>query len=136
MTHVKIKNILRWFFILPGSILAYILSGLFFKFIIFLSSLVSVDTALIDIVFKEALQSGVSSFFFVVVGANISPNFKKETSLALLILLSMLYGIAFFSANFISKDYLSNLSLISGIVGSIVGYYQILNNYDDYVLFD
>lgn len=121
--------LLRWFLVLPGAILIYILAtGLigFLANLNIISSNIDEDSWTV-IYILPALVSGASAAAYIYYGAMIAPKANKKIALILLLLLTLYIGFTVFSA-LILREYKVFVQIISTIVGGLFGYYALEEN--------
>lgn len=115
----------RWAAVLPAAIVALFISSILVYAIIKLSTFMYNDIPILDKILHDVLKNGIASYYFVVIGSMVAPSHKVTTALILTVIFSTICGASLFIANFITKDYYSNLAVISGIAGAIIGYIYI-----------
>jgi hypothetical protein len=121
-----IKNILRWISILPLSFLGMFLSYALSKIINTLTTSRYIDPdSWLNIIFIEIISNLLSGAAFVFIGFKVAPNKQKIVAIILTILYFLISCISIYITNFITKEYLDNIGLISGIIGSIACYISI-----------
>jgi len=120
-------KVLKWIAVLPASLLAFVLSNLIYRFLHKITAFEYIDVhSWSNLVFVDIISSAISSAAFVYAGTFIAPTYKKETALILTVLISMMSGASLFIVNVITAKYFSNIGIISGIVGAIICYFEIL----------
>ncbi|SOU87090.1 hypothetical protein [Tenacibaculum dicentrarchi] len=120
-------TILRWIGVLPIAVLSTFIINIIWSLLLLISPALYIeDNFLWKLVFVDILSAVLSGASFVYFGVYIAPNFKKETALILTIIFGIMSGISFFAANFLTSEYFSNISIISGIVGAISCYFELL----------
>lgn len=113
--------ILRWIAVLPTSILGMILAYGLWRIIHNATAARYIDTnSWLNIVFVEIMSNLFAGGIFVYIGFKISPAFQKIVAIVLASLILLLSGTSLFIVNFMTKEYLSNIGIISMNIGSIV----------------
>ncbi|MDD4135850.1 MAG: hypothetical protein PHN66_02140 [Candidatus Shapirobacteria bacterium] len=120
------KNILRWIAVLPSSIIGMIIVFALWKIINNLTGAMMANyidpNSWMSILLIEVMSNMVAGVVFVSIGYKVAPNNQKITALILTILFTLIGSYSFFIVNFISKEYFSNIGIISGIFGSVICY--------------
>jgi len=112
----KIKNLLLWFLVFPLSVLGTLTFFCVYNLILY--KYIN-NSFWLDIFCFEILSNFFSGFIFILIGYKIAPNNKKNTTIVLTILFLLIGFSSFFIVNFITKEYISNIGILSSIFGSI-----------------
>jgi len=130
-----ISNIFLWIAILPLSILSTITVHILNKILTYQEQLWfgSLDVESLSYKFTYFLQEPIiegfaTMFVFVIAGSLIAPKHNKKVALILMILSCCIACISLYIVNFIQFNYMSNIGLVSGIIGAILGYLYIYKN--------
>ncbi|MBU1180314.1 hypothetical protein KJ885_05200 [Patescibacteria group bacterium] len=121
-----VKNALLWITVIPASLAGMILASLLWRIIHILTTARYLDlNSWFNIIMVEVVSNIIAGAVFVFIGYKIAPNNKKTVAIILVALLIVLAGSSFFIVNFITKEYFTNIGIISAIFGSIVCYISI-----------
>lgn len=127
-----ISNILLWIAILPLSILSMITVHILNNILIYQEQLWfgSLDVESLSYKFTYFLQEPIiegfaTMFVFVIAGSLIAPKYNEKVALILMVLSCCIACISLYIVNFIQFKYMSNIVLVSGILGAILGYLYI-----------
>lgn len=113
-------KVLRWFAILPSSILVFFLVYGLVKLIYGFGITRYIDTDSRTAIFiVEAVSNFLSGSAFVLTGSSIAPNYNKIVAIVLVGIILIIAGSSLFIVTFLSKDYLTIPGIIFGIIGSI-----------------
>lgn len=106
---------LKWFAVLPTSIIAYLLGNLLSIGVFWVANELDALTWVSEHFSKE-IAAGIASYFFMSAGIVIAPSHKKITALVLLIVFVLLSGFTMFP-NIYNKQY---ENIVTGIIEIVV----------------
>ena len=117
-------NFLRYLLILPAAFLAtVIIYPVFLAITDFsLGRFLDLDGFLV-VTFKEIMGSAISAAWFVICGVLVAPSHKKQISIALLVLFSVMTGMSLIMTFESMIGSSSILEILAGIGGAVGGYY-------------
>lgn len=118
--NLKLKNIFLWIAVFPASCLGALLGAGLWRWLHILTSknYITADSWL-NILFMEIMGNLILGMLFVYISYFISPNNKKIVAIVFACLALIVCGALLFIANFVTQNYLSNLSIISVIFGAV-----------------
>jgi len=115
------QTIFRWIAVLPASILGMILAYGLWRIIHNATAARYIDIdSWLNIVFADVMSNLISGAAFVYIGSKVSPSYQKIVAIVLASLILVMSGTSLFIINFMTKEYLSNIGIISMNIGSIV----------------
>lgn len=117
-------NFLRYLLVLPAAILASaIVYPVFIALVDYsLGRFLDPDGFLV-VTFKEIVGSAISAAGFLVSGVLVAPSYKKQISIALLVLFSVMTGMSLIMTFESMIGNSSVLEILAGIGGAVGGYY-------------
>jgi hypothetical protein len=125
-------NILRWIAIIPAALLSYFLGYALYKVIFWISDrLYSHEDGWMALYITPAIAAGAAGYFFITSGHWLAPMHKRYAALGLLIIISMIMGIAVFTGA-IYGQVMGIVESVASVVGAVIGYIQCLEDENDY----
>ncbi|MDL2227008.1 hypothetical protein LJB86_05060 [Deltaproteobacteria bacterium OttesenSCG-928-M10] len=135
----KVKLILRWIAVFPGSILGALAVGAIIRF----SEHMGLNRLGFDpndpdppfivpifLFITECIASGVTGAVYIGLGIKIAPSYKKQTAIALAIIGIAVLGASFF-AGLLERNYKVIVFQICFGIGLVGMAYEAFNNHSD-----
>lgn len=127
--------VLRWIAILPAATVSYVFGYLFLIFTNWLLIKFYFTTNGDGGYFTEYLMpliaTGISSYFFIVIGTAVAPSKKSNVALILTILISAFSCFIFFISIVNLKNYVAAFASIAQLIGALYGYSKHKNVLED-----
>ena len=116
---------LRWIAVLPISATAYIASYFLLRLLSIVQMLFNSDGGTWYIKYVvPILASGFSGYAYILAGSSMAPNFKKNTALSLLLLMTLVIGAAIFSS-ILLKKYMGVIEGVGTVVGMMICFFEL-----------
>lgn len=119
------KKFLRWLAVLPGAIVALILSYAIIKLFMMLSNWfvgISSDSPYMKL--AEIFVSGLSGYYFVYIGSKIAPSSRKEVAYALTGIIFLVGGAIVFN-DILRAEYYNAVASAATAIGGMVFLYMV-----------
>ncbi len=119
------SSIIRWIFLLPAAFSAYMLAGIFIGLCYWLYARIADSTDVIVATLLLLLLRGIiGGYVYMMVGTEIAPAKKKEASIILLVLISILCGGLALSTH-ISGNRIGTIEALCSTIGAGLGLFHL-----------